>query len=154
RALEKNDIDIIINYFHLLSAQKNIRLSYTIDFTVECRHFDVFVLQRLLVSLMTESFFKIDQGGSINIVIDTIDNCIRLNYSDSSYDIDLQTINESLSESDFFIPEPSFSELIIIADGSIHTISTKYQKKALEIKLPSSESGRDKNVVYFNRVGY
>ncbi|WP_150468921.1 hypothetical protein, partial [Cysteiniphilum sp. SYW-8] len=78
RALEKNDIDIIINYFHLLSAQKNIRLSYTIDFTVECRHFDVFVLQRLLVSLMTESFFKIDQGGSINIVIDTTDNCIRL----------------------------------------------------------------------------
>jgi hypothetical protein len=154
RALRESDIDIIINYFHLSSVRKNIRLSYTIDFTVECRYFDVFVLQRLLMSLLTESFFKIDQDGSIDIVLDTIGNCIRLNYSDSSYDIDLQTINESLSENEFFIPEPFFSELIIIADGSIHTISTKYQKKALEIKLPTSQSGGDKNVIYFNRVGY
>ncbi|WP_440616776.1 hypothetical protein [Cysteiniphilum sp. 6C5] len=150
--LEITDIERIVKYFYLTSTNSKIDIHYRVDTSVNARYFDVFLLQRLLMSLMTESVLKIDQNGEINLVIDLIDNAIKLTYSDTSYGIDFDAIEKMLLDDDFFIPKALFNELIAMAHGSMYEISTKYQKKELEITLPSSSSHVDKNIVYLNRM--
>ena len=130
------DLDSVINFFHEEISEKTLSIKYYISDAVKRVSIDVLLVQRALLSFITDSIQVIQNNGNISIEIDQMKNKnISIIYKDNRYNVE-EKRNIIGNVSALYLHEDDRKKLAELAFCLIKKKSIMYKGVEIDLILP------------------